>query len=359
MRINELYFMTKWNTFFGPVIEGQFCLESLDEWLKTNQSNYTKIIILTDSNVNEMCLPIFLAELKNIGETAIIEIEPGEASKSFEIVSQLHLALLDNQADRKSLLISLGGGVVSDIGGFLSSTYMRGIEHIIVPTSLLSMIDASIGGKNGVNIERFKNLSGTFSSSQGVYIYPNFIKSMNEKDLISGFSEIIKHAMLSSKSLWNDCITCSSTIEFMDLISRAAKVKIDIVEKDNLERGNHRFSLNMGHTIAHAIEYFDDYNISHGDAVAAGLWIESEIAFGEGMIDRESLELLQDLIDKWWPRLDLENIDILKGMIADKKKSSFSKDFYFSLWSGVAKGAILTVVSKEKIQKAKSLYAHG
>ena len=359
MRINELYFMAKWNTFFGPIMEGQFSLEYLDEWLKTNRINYTKVIVLTDSNVNKMCLPIFLGELKNIGKTAIIEIEPGEASKSFEIISQLHLALLDNQADRKSLLISLGGGVVSDIGGFLSSTYMRGIEHIIIPTSLLSMIDASIGGKNGVNINKFKNLSGTFSSSQGVYIYPNFLKSMNEKDLISGFSEIIKHAMLSSKSLWSDCINCSSTSEFIDLISKAAKVKIDIVEKDNIERGNHRFSLNMGHTIAHAIEYFNDHNISHGDAVAAGLWIESEIAFGEGIIDRKSVELLQNLIDKWWPRLDLQNMDIFQGMIADKKRSSFSKGFYFSLWVGVGKGAILTLVSKEKIQKAKTLYAHG
>ena len=182
---------------------------------------------------------------------------------------------------------------------------------------------------------------------------------MNEKDLISGFSEIIKHAMLSGKSLWNDCITCSSTSEFIDLISKAAKVKIDIVEKDNIERGNQRFSLNMGHTIAHAIEYYDDHNISHGDAVAAGLWIESEIAFGEGTIGREPVELLQNLIDKWWPRLDLKNMDILKGMIADKKRSSFSKDFYFSLWAGLGKGAILTVVSKEKIQKAKSLYAQG
>jgi 3-dehydroquinate synthase len=351
--------MTNWNTFYGPVIEGQFCLEFLDEWLKTNRKNYTRIIVLTDSNVNEKCLPMFLGELKNIGETAIIEIEPGESSKSFEIVSQLNLALLENNADRKSLLISLGGGVISDIGGFLSSIYMRGIDHIIVPTSLLSMIDASIGGKNGVNIQSYKNLSGTFSSSKGVFIYPNFLKSMNQKDLISGFSEIIKHAMLSSESLWKDCINCSSSSEFINLIPRAVKVKIEIVEKDNKERGNHRFSLNMGHTIAHAIEYFENNNISHGDAVAAGLWIESEIAFGEGLIDRESVDTLQRLIDKWWPRLELKNIDVLEGMIADKKKSSFSKDFYFSLWSGVGKGAVLISVPEVKIHKAKLLYAQG
>ncbi len=348
--------MTKWNTFFGPVVLGQFCLESLDEWLKTNRSNYSKIIILTDSNVHEMCLPIFFAEVKNIGQIEILEIEPGEKSKSFELISQLHLALLDNEADRKSLLLSLGGGVVSDIGGFLSSTFMRGINHLIVPTSLLSMVDASIGGKNGVNVGGFKNLSGTFSSSQGVFIYPKFLNSLNETELISGFSEIIKHAMLSSQSLWIDCINCSATSDFVNLISRAVEVKIDIVEKDNLEIGNYRFSLNIGHTIAHAIEYFEDLNISHGDAVAAGLWIESQIAFDEGLIDSKSLRALQDLLDRWWSRLDLSNMDLFKGMLADKKKSSFSKDFYFSLWSGVGRGAVLTPVSREKIYKAKMRY---
>lgn len=359
IRITELYIMSNWNTFFGPVAEGEASFKLLDEWFSRNRINYSNVIILTDSNVLQSCMSIFLGELDNIGETSVIEVEPGEKSKSIEILSELELAMLDNGADRKSLLISLGGGVVSDIGGLLSSTFMRGIDHIIIPTTFLAMIDASIGGKNGININGFKNLIGTFSSSKGVYIYPDFLDTLAEEDLISGFAEMIKHGMLNGGLLWNKCLELVSMSDIKKLIPNAIEVKIDIVQKDYFEKNGKRFFLNLGHTIAHAIEYIEDLNISHGNAVAAGLWIESEIAFQKGLIDKRDLKNSQSLIDKWWSRLNLDIQDLLKGMHSDKKKSSNSKDYNFSLWLGPGRGASLEKVTQKEIKKALDCYDNG
>ena len=348
--------MSNWNTFFGPVIAGKTSLKSLDEWFSKNRINYSKVIILTDSNVYQSCMSIFFGELNNIGETAVIEVEAGEESKSLEILSELQLAMLDNGADRNSLLISLGGGVVSDIGGLLSSTFMRGIDHLIIPTTLLAMVDASIGGKNGINIKGFKNLLGTFSSSKGVYIYPDFINTQANGDIISGFAEMIKHGMLSGSSLWNECLELRSMSDVKKLITKAIGVKIDIVQKDHFEKNGERVFLNLGHTIAHGIEYIQGRKVSHGNAVAAGLFIESEIAFDKGLLDKRDLKKLQALIDKWWSRLKLANDDLLEGMFGDKKKSSNSKDYHFSLWLGPGKGARLEKVSEKEIKKAQERY---
>ncbi len=169
----------------------------------------------TDENVHEAVVPRVLAELAHLGESAVLEIPPGEDSKCPEMLAQLWMALLENGMDRQSLLISMGGGVVTDLGGFLADTYMRGIDHILFPTSLLGMVDASIGGKTAIDVGGYKNLAGSFAPSAGVFAWTPVLESLPVAEWRAGWAECIKHAFLQGGSLWASCQTVQT---FTDLL---------------------------------------------------------------------------------------------------------------------------------------------
>jgi 3-dehydroquinate synthase len=231
-------------------------------------NNYDKFFVLTDENIYRVYSSL-IASLLPEKEVTKIVIPAGEESKSIENVIFIWNKLLEAKAGRDSLLINLGGGTITDIGGFAASAYKRGIDFINVPTTLLAMIDASIGGKNGINFNNYKNQIGLFSEPNSVIINPNFLKTLNERDIKSGLAEMMKYAFITDESFLD-----LDSDNYLDFIEKAAEIKEDIVSLDMKETGLRKI-LNFGHTIGHALEsyYLGEENyLAHGEAVALGIY---------------------------------------------------------------------------------------
>jgi 3-dehydroquinate synthase len=251
---------------------------SLHSYLDENFCS--KIFILADNNTKEFCLPRFLKKTNFNVTIEIIEIKAGEAFKNIDTCADLWKSLSDLGADRKSLMINLGGGVITDMGGFVASTFKRGIHFINVPTTLLSMVDASVGGKTGVDLGVLKNQIGLFSNPEMVLIDMDFLHTVSQREMKSGLAEIIKYGFTFDKSLWRNIQTFTNIEleKIRPLIYRSIEIKNEVVLQDLLEN-NLRKSLNFGHTIGHAIEsYFLDSatkkDLTHGEAIAVGMVIE-------------------------------------------------------------------------------------
>lgn len=347
--------MRHWDTPFGPVIAGDHALQALDAWLETHRASYSQVHILTDEQVHEACLPFVLGRLAHLGESSVLEVEVGEESKSLEVMHQLWLALLEAGADRQSLLISVGGGVVTDLGGFLASTYMRGMHHVAVPTSLLGMVDASIGGKTGINLEGFKNLLGTFAPSQGVYVDPGLLDTLPEWHWRAGWAECIKHAYLQGGALWDLVHQITDLYEVGPLVPAFMEAKILRIQTDPYEHGLERKALNLGHSIAHAAEASRGSDLLHGDAVALGLWVEFHIAQTLGLCSAADQTAMHSLLDTWWPERQTLPADLIGRLRADKKNHAGA--VRMALPGNPGAPVALIEVSETHIQSALSSYA--
>jgi len=303
---------------------GQGAITQMDELLAEHDG---LVFFLVDENTHAHCLPILLAELSNLGEYEILEVPAGEESKCIEVVTNLWLALAEANADRNSLLINVGGGMITDLGGFLGSTYKRGIRFWHVPTSLLAMVDAAFGGKTGIDVNNIKNLVGTFLEADEVFVYPPFLQSLPERELRSGFAEVIKHGLIDGEILLKDALQSWNDQNFDAIIEWAVKVKVDIVDKDLFEQGL-RKRLNLGHTLGHAVEsYFLEKGtpILHGEAVAAGLLMESWLSHLLLMMETEVFHaIVRDIRkifpDLYWPEKD--DVSILYYLQYDKKNTA-------------------------------------
>lgn len=231
-------------------------------------NNYDKFFVLTDENIYKIYSSLF-ASLIPEKEVVKIVIPAGENSKNIENVIFIWNRLLEGKAGRDSLLINIGGGTITDIGGFAASCYKRGIDFVNVPTTLLAMVDAAIGGKNGINLNNYKNQIGLFSEPQSVIINPDFLKTLNKRDILSGMAEMVKYAYIADKSLLDIDFE-----NYQDFIKESATIKNEIVSIDMKETGFRKI-LNFGHTIGHALEsyYLDKENyLTHGEAVALGMY---------------------------------------------------------------------------------------
>ncbi|MFA5299731.1 MAG: 3-dehydroquinate synthase, partial [Lutibacter sp.] len=246
--------------------------------------NPSIIFILVDQNTNNYCLSILLEALETVAEIEIIEIEAGEENKNLDTCTGVWNALTELGADRKSLMINLGGGVITDLGGFVASTFKRGIAFVNIPTTLLSMVDASVGGKTGVDLGVLKNQIGLFSDPEMVLIDTHYLETISDRELRSGLAEIIKYGITYDIRLWNE-INNFKEINIgaiSKLIHRSIEIKNEVVTKDPKEKGLRKV-LNFGHTLGHAIEsYFleseDKENLTHGEAIAIGMVTEAFIS---------------------------------------------------------------------------------
>lgn len=265
-----------------PIHFNTSCYTELNTHLKA--SNYSKIFVLVDQNTHEHCLPQFLSGLETQIHIEIIEIEAGESNKSIETCSGVWQVLSELEADRKSVLINLGGGVITDLGGFVASTFKRGIAYIHVPTTLLGMVDASIGGKTGVDLGHLKNQIGVINTGKMVLIDTSFLTSLPQNQMRSGLAEMLKHGLIFNEAYWNK-FTVLETLNLDDLdqlIYESVEIKKSIVEKDPFEN-NERKTLNYGHTLGHAIESYYLSNSSritllHGEAIAIGMILATFIS---------------------------------------------------------------------------------
>jgi len=307
---------------------------SLHNYLQDNFCS--KVFILVDSNTREFCLPVFLKKADFTISVEIIDIKAGEAYKNIDTCNLLWKRLSDLGADRKSLVINLGGGVITDMGGFVASTFKRGINFINVPTTLLSMVDASVGGKTGVDLGVLKNQIGLFSNPEMVLIDMDFLNTVSDREMRSGLAEIIKYGFTFDKPLW-DIIRLFKGIEIekiKPLVYRSIEIKNDVVLQDLLEN-DLRKSLNFGHTMGHAIEsYFlkseSKKDLTHGEAVAIGMIIELYYSSKLYGFPLHYTEDLKSFVNRFYGKVALEQKDlqaIIDLMKYDKKNVSGKVNF--------------------------------
>ena len=242
------------------------------------ENNYSTLFILVDENTFKYCYPKFIPNLQTDKRIEVIEIESGEINKNLETCIGVWNAITELGGDRKSLIITLGGGVITDLGGFVASCFKRGIDFVNIPTTLLSMVDASVGGKTGVDLGVLKNQIGLFANPEMVLVDAAYLTTVSEREIKSGTAEIIKYGITYDITLFNE-IKNNKDLKIEDLIFRSIEIKNEVVLKDPKEQ-NIRKILNFGHTLGHAIESFylesdDKESLTHGEAIAIGMVCES------------------------------------------------------------------------------------
>jgi 3-dehydroquinate synthase len=289
------------------------------------EASYSKIFVLVDNNTQAHCLPILKEALKGI-ELYVITIKAGEAHKNIDTCQVIWNALMEQQADRKSVLLNLGGGVIGDMGGFCASTFKRGIDFIQIPTTLLAQVDASIGGKLGIDFGLVKNSIGLFNNPQAVYLYIDFFQTLPKAELYSGYAEIIKHALILNGTAFTQLLGIAhpEDSEWRFVVEESLLVKKTIVEQDPFEK-NIRKSLNFGHTIGHAIESLSwetNQPLLHGEAVAIGMITECYLSYKLLDFQKEKVDLISSYLLNIYPKYDLKSLDrahILRLIQQDKK----------------------------------------
>ena len=296
---------------------------------KLDISTYSKVAILLDENTKRDCLH----KLPKIENPLIIEIKSGEEYKNISTCNFIWEQLTINNFDRNSLLINLGGGVIGDMGGFCAATYKRGIEFLHIPTTLLAMVDASVGGKLGIDYKGLKNQIGLFNNPKAVLISPEFLETLSESELKSGFSEVVKHALISDSSLWIKLKNTHFTdLDWEDIINTSVQIKNKIVLADPFEKGE-RKKLNFGHTFGHAIEsYYLEKGtpISHGEAVFMGMILETEIS---DLSETDKNEIKNYILSNFALPYTPKKSYLHKYLINDKKNQDGKINF--TLLSGI------------------------
>lgn len=300
-----------------------------------------KILILVDENTQQHCLDYLITSFEQLAQAEILVIPPGEESKSIELAVQLWDLLLAYEVTKKDLLICLGGGVVTDMGGFIASTYKRGLDVIMIPTTLLCMVDAAIGGKNGIDFQGMKNIIGCTKQPKNIYVDPAFLYTLPTEELRSGWAECIKHALINGPELWQQVQKITPFIDWENfqldspLFWELILTKVQIVEQDPLET-NLRKVLNLGHTIGHALEAHQlqmDAPIAHGHAVAWGILLEAMIATNQGVMLENELNSIHELIGAIFTPLRWEHFDVatLAVYLDQDKKNQDQKWRYVAL----------------------------
>lgn len=323
----------------GHSIQFNSGLEPLKTYLADQK--YSKVFVFTDGNTSEICLPVFQAMLDDYTAFDLIETDPGEENKNIDFCIGIWKTLLDFEADRKSLMINLGGGVITDLGGFVASTYKRGIDFINIPTTLLSMVDASVGGKTGIDIDNVKNMVGTFSLPQAVFIETAFLETLPERELLSGFAEMIKHGLIMDKPYFDSLKSADYHAITSEQIYRSVEIKHEVVTQDPLEKGLRKI-LNFGHTIGHAVESYALSNekkpLTHGEAIAIGMICEAYLSVKSCGLTQTELEEITTYITSVYPAYKISDVSIasiLELVKADKKNEHGY--VMFSLLSAIGK----------------------
>lgn len=296
-------------------------------------NNYSSIFILADENTLDLCYPKFIPNLQTDKRIEVIEIEPGEIHKNLETCAGVWEAMTELGADRKSLLITLGGGVITDLGGFVASTYKRGIDFVNIPTTLLSMVDASVGGKTGVDLGVLKNQIGLFANPEMVIIDEVYLLTLNERETRSGIAEIIKYGATYDIKLL-DQVKYYNHLKNNKLIHRSIEIKNEVVLKDPKEKGLRKI-LNFGHTLGHAIESYyleskDKESLTHGEAIAIGMVCESYLSLKVLDFPSEKVSEMKEIVNSIYDKTILDTsdyaaiIDLLKH---DKKNINGQVNF--------------------------------
>ena len=334
-------------------------LQELGHFIAAN--DYSKILVLVDTHTGEHCLPLLEAALPDLTDFDIIEIDPGEENKNIDFCIGIWKMMLDFKADRNSLLINLGGGVITDIGGFAASTFKRGIDFVQVPTTLLAQVDASVGGKTGIDMDQVKNIIGTFTQPKAVFIEPAFLKTLAHRQIVSGFAELIKHGLIYDADLFNTLSQMRPVQVSQEIIYRSVEIKNEVVTADPFEKGLRKI-LNFGHTIGHALESHSLMNdkdpLLHGEAIAIGFICESFLSVRySGLADTE-LQQIQSVVLKTFSKYLVDPASfpaLIELMLNDKK--NVDGNINFSLLRSIGDCDTDTFCTEEDIVESLNYYS--
>ena len=343
-----------------PVVLGDDALKQLDHTL--SRAGHTSVFVLGDENTLRHCLPELLAHVPALRQARTISVQSGERAKDIAVCIDIWGHLTMEAADRDAILVCLGGGVISDLGGFVAGTYKRGIRSMIVPTSLIGMVDAAIGGKTGVDLGGVKNLVGVFHDPIGVYVHVPFLRSLGKRDLLNGLAEMIKHGLVRDASHWK--AICKAPLHDLAalnvLIQRSAAIKAEVVKLDPREK-DLRKVLNFGHTIGHGLEAHSwespQRMLLHGEAVAIGMICEAWLSFREGFLERDLYELIaKQLMGLYKPYQyhSAEHHRMVELMRNDKKNKG--GEFRFTMLTGIGSAKVDVPISALQVQAALEHY---
>ena len=352
------------------ILTGEDVFTELCKFLDAAREGSARFFIHVDENTREHCLPVLLSQCSLLKDAEIIQIPSGERNKSIETAARLWNELMLRHAGRRDRLINLGGGVISDLGGFVASTFQRGIPYINIPTTLMAQTDAAIGGKTGLNFGDVKNQVGTFQLPEAVFIHEGFLKTLPKQHIKNGFAEIIKYALIRDSVMWiklkklnlHDLLLNmgAGDLDLGELVDRSVKIKYDIVEQDFQEEHSRKL-LNFGHTFGHALEAFSmkDTNdgLHHGHAVAMGILFESWLSFRLAGLPEDDLQSIRSLIMSnydYFP-VDVADSDRLIEIMAHDKKNHDRK-LCFTLLQRPGKAIIDQYCEMEVINEALNFY---
>jgi 3-dehydroquinate synthase len=315
---------------YGTNIEiGQLEKSTFSDLL-TGKYAHSRKVILVDENTHDHCLEFLITAFSGLEEAEVMLLPAGEENKVMEVCFQVWEALSEYQISRSDLIINLGGGVVTDMGGFIAAVFKRGVDFINIPTSLLGMVDAAIGGKTGVDLGPYKNQLGVFKQPTAVFIDPRFSASLPQDEWKNGFAELLKHALISDEKLWDELTKISfeeliGSKDWEKYIAQAVTIKSDIVGRDPMEKGERKL-LNFGHTIGHGIEGFcleNETPIAHGHGVALGMIAESYLSMKKGFLSEDALNQIVEQLKSRFEGIEIADKEaILKIIQNDKKNDS-------------------------------------
>jgi 3-dehydroquinate synthase len=324
----------------------------------------SSVVIITDAHTHEHCLAYLLTQVPVLQQARIIQIAHGEESKNIETCVHLWQTLIQFDCDRNTLIINLGGGVITDLGGFIAGTFKRGIRYINVPTTLLAQVDASVGNKTGIDLGTLKNQVGIFCPPEAVYVDTIFLKTLNKRELLSGFAEMIKHSLLDSAAHWKKVkdFSFNKLDNLAPLIEKSIAFKNSVIKKDPDEKGFRKI-LNFGHTIGHAIESFslesDRKELKHGEAVAIGMIAELYLSVKKAGFPKHKTSEIESFIIGLYPVFPFDSTDInrlIEIMRSDKKNSS--NRISFSLLKDIGNPGYDFYINGSEINEALVYYRH-
>lgn len=335
---------------------GWISIDELHQFL--SQQTHSEVFILVDQNTKIHCLPLFAQHFKP--DYIVLEIAAGEHHKNIETTQFLWQQLTELGADRHSVLINLGGGVITDIGGFVALTFKRGMRFINIPTTLLGMVDAAIGGKTGIDFNGLKNQIGIIAQPDMILIIPEFLSTLPNRELHSGLAEIYKYALIDDEDFWTQIAENKSVnLEFM--IQKSIEVKEKVVSEDPQEKGLRKI-LNFGHTLGHAIEtHFltksKEKQLLHGEAVAVGMIMASHLSYQKLVFDVKKLYQISSFLNNKFTKTPLNQTDIdaiFDNLKHDKKNKNGVLQFVLLEEIGKAKWDVQ--VTDDEILKAIMYY---
>ena len=318
-----------------------------------------KVAIITDTNVKDLYADQLAGLIETIAsKTIVYAIPAGEENKNLTEIEKIYEVLIENHFDRHDLIVALGGGVVGDMAGFCAATYLRGIDFIQIPTTLLAQTDSSIGGKTGVDFNGYKNMVGAFYMPKLVYMNISVLDTLPGDQFASGFAEVMKHGLIKDSDFYIWLIDNMYEIEerdhdiLLEMIKKSCSIKKAVVEKDPTEKGD-RALLNFGHTIGHAIEKYKDFSLAHGECVALGAVAAAFISWKRQMLSMEEYYEIRDMFVPFGLPISVTDIDadkVIDLMHSDKKSDGNS--IKFILLKKVGKAVIDPTVTDDEVREA-------